>query len=674
MTCHDAPAPLTPGGLDAAEPPLPVVALVGRPNVGKSTLFAAASRRFAETTNAPGTTVGEEPRVVEAGGRRGVLVDLPGTLSLADRPTGDEPFWRTLLAAAPDAILLVADAGDLRRHLPLALACRDLGLPLVVAANLADEALSRGLRLDAGRLSQLLAGPVHLTVGREGRGVEAALADALRLAEQRRRVRDEAASPRGTVPARIYPPSVERELASAADRLEGLHSLGAAAADDLGLAAFVARSAVSPRGAATLEAAATLEPLRWDVAARWAGQVETWRAGRAAAGQAETRGPRPSVADRLGRWSTAPWPGIPLFVLVTAAAFAAMMVVGGVLSGLLAAAWGATASPTLTSLVHALVPWRPLAAALLWGLDGGVLAMLSVGIPYVLTFYVLLAVLEDSGYLTSAAVLTDRLLNTVGLPGRAAIPLLAATGCNVPAIYGTRVLQTRRERLLASFLVVLTPCSARSAVVVAALAPFAGPAVAVAAFLLIGLITLAAGVGANALVPGRQPALVLELAPLRRPVARLVARKAWLRFRSFVVTAAPVMLAGSIVLGFVYESGLIAPLAAALDPIVRGWLGLPAVAGLALAFAFLRKELALQLLVTLAVATYGAGAASLGAFLSPAQLFVYAVVASVSVPCVATLAALAGEFGWRMAGAISGATIVLALGTGGVLARLLGIA
>ena len=107
---------------------------------------------------------------------------------------------------------------------------------------------------------------------------------------------------------------------------------------------------------------------------------------------------------------------------------------------------------------------------------------------------------------------------------------------------------------------------------------------------------------------------------------------------------------------------------------MRGWLGLPAVAGLALVFAFLRKELALQLLMVLAVVEYGIGASSLGSFMSPAQLFVYAIVTSVSVPCIATLAALADEFGWRAALTMSGATLGIALGAGGVLARMLGAA
>lgn len=642
---------------------LPVVAIVGRPNVGKSTLFGVATGRFAETVNAPGTTIAASRRTVRLPEGDAYLVDLPGTLSLEDCPAGGEPFWRDLVDAHPDAILVVGDAGDLQRHLPLALACRDLGLPIVFAANLTDEASARGIDLDAGRLSQLLAAPVHETTGRSGRGVGAAVAEAANLARQRRAFLAGAA-PRGTVPARVYGPQLELQLDDLARSIAPAHSLGAAAfdADGWGLGELVGESVISARGAAALRLGAALESARWRVAANWATQVERRR-------DVPVR-----LADRFAVWSTSPWPGLPIFFAVTAAVFGTMMWVGGTLSTLLTNIWSASVSPVLGIAVHSLVPQPVLAAGLLWGLDGGILGLLSVGIPYILTFYVLLAFLEDSGYLTSAAVLTDRLFNTLGLPGRAAIPLLAASGCNVPAIYGTRVLPTRRERLLGAFLVTMTPCSARSAVVVAAVAPFAGPLAAVGAFGLIAVITFASGLAANALVPGRQPALVLELAPIRRPIARQVARKAWRRFADFVRTAAPIMLIGSVALGLLYESRLIWYATAVLDPVVRGWLGLPSVAGLALVFAFLRKELALQLLVALAVIQFGAGAAGLGSIMSPAQLFVYAIVTSVSVPCVATLAALRGEFGWRPALAMCGATLGMALAVGGILARLLGAA
>jgi ferrous iron transport protein B len=644
-----------------ADGDLPLIALVGRPNVGKSTLMGVASGRYVESVNAPGTTVMVERARVRTPEGKAWLADTPGTLSLQDSPAGGDPFWKTLTALRPDAILLVGDAGDLRRHLPLALACRDLGLPIVFAANLVDEAAGHGIEIDSGRLSQLLAAPVHLTDGRRGSGVREAVTDAVRLANYRRE-RLAGASPRSTVPARIYDLGLERHLTERAREMQTGRSLGAASVAAPALRDLVAASVVSPRGAAALAMAIDLEPARWRVGGDWAAQVE------------RRRDMTTSLADRMSIWTTSIWPGLPLFLGATISVFVTMLVVGGVLSDLLTRSWDATVAPALTGAAEGLAPGSPIAAGVLWGLNGGILAVLAVGVPYIFTFYLLLAILEDSGYLTSAAVLTDRLFNVLGLPGRAAIPLLTATGCNVPAIYGTRVLPRRRERLLGAFLITMVPCSAGSAVVMAALAPFAGPIVALAAFVLIGAITFVAGLAANAIVPGRQSELVLELAPLRLPVARQVLRKAWFRFAEFAHSAVPIMLGGSIVLGLAYETGLIWPAAKVLDPIVIGWLGLPSVAGLAMVFGFLRKELALQLLVALAVVQLGATAATLNSFMTPGQLFVFAIVTSVSMPCAATLAAMAGEFGWRPALAMLTTTLTIALAAGGVLARLLSVA
>ncbi len=300
--------------------------------------------------------------------------------------------------------------------------------------------------------------------------------------------------------------------------------------------------------------------------------------------------------------------------------------------------------------------------------------MLAVGIPYILTFYVLLALLEDSGYMTSAAVLTDRVLGLLGMSGRASIPILAATGCNVPAVCGTRLLGSRRERVLAAFLITMTPCCARFAVVCGALVPFAGVGPALAAFATIAGLTIAGGLLANRMIPGRQSPVVVELAPFRRPVLAHVGRKAWWRFSSFLRAAMPLMIVGSVVLGFLYETGVVWRLTAVLDPVTVGWLGLPSLAGLALAFAFLRKELALQLLATFAIVEMGRGAASVGSFMTPGQLFVYAVVTAVSFPCIATLSALTGELGRRTALLMSGGTIAIALVAGGAIARIVGAA
>jgi ferrous iron transport protein B len=650
-------APVRVGALD---PVLPVVALVGRPNVGKSTFLGRACGRFVETANAPGTTVGAERRRVNAHGRSAWLVDLPGTRGLTDEPTGDAAFWSLLAAEHPDALLVVTDAGDLERHLPLVLACRDLGLPVVMAANMTDEASRAGVSVDAGRLGQLLALPVHATTGRTGAGIDGAVADAVALAAQRIARRAGTVSPRATVPVSIYPPALESSLVTTAGVPQGIGAAGS----DRSLATLVDAGVFSRRGIGCLALSDVLEPHRRAAARRFTAEVE------------HHDGSPDPLAVRLARAATTPWPGLPLLLISTLALFAGVVLLGGRLSTLLSDAWAAWVSPLMTSAVGTLLPVPVLGASALWALDSGLLAMLAVGIPYVLVFTLALAALEDSGYLTSAAILLDRVFSGLGLPGRAAIPLLTAAGCNVPAIYGTRVLRTRRERTLAAFLVTLTPCSARSAVIIAALVPFVGPAAAMAAFGLVLAIGLGAGIAANAVVPGRQSAMVMELAPLRVPLIRGVAAKGWSRFRAFLVTATPIMLVGSFCLGLLVESGLWAPLASALEPASRWLLGLPAIVTVAIALAILRKELALQLLIVFGVLGVGTAAASAdhANMLTPGQLFVYAIVVAISIPCVATLAALRAELGGRTAAAISLASLGLAVAAGAILARLLGLA
>jgi ferrous iron transport protein B len=167
-------------------------------------------------------------------------------------------------------------------------------------------------------------------------------------------------------------------------------------------------------------------------------------------------------------------------------------------------------------------------------------------------------------------------------------------------------------------------------------------------------------------MPGESSALIMEVFPLRRPALGLVARKTWNRFREFVWVAAPIIVLGSMALGALYETGLAVRLTEPLEPIVVGWLGLPAVAGLTLLFAVLRKELALQLLVVFAVGVYGPTATDLSTFMTTTQLVVYAIVCCLYIPCVATIAVLARELGRWRAALISVGTITTALLVGGL--------
>lgn len=653
--CHDPRTRAVPaGGFQ--------IALAGNPNVGKSTVFNSLTGLDVLTANYPGTSTEVTVATARLDGHRLTVLDLPGTYALSGRTEDQRAVRQALLEDRPDAVIAVLDATNLARNLYLVLQLLELGLRVVVALNLTDEATRRGIHIDALRLADLLGVPVVPTVATRRCGITELIAEAVGLADRH--------------PQRHhrYGRAIEDMAAQVAALLDGsdLHPRGRAlllleegGAD--GLPSGIATPAAHEAAAAMARAARERgEPLsvaiareRHLLADRMARDV-TVRAGEVA-------------GRRLWHAATRPVTGVPLLLAVLGGVFTVLFWGGSVLARAIEAAWGAAVSPAVSAGLGWAFGDGTVTRTLLWGLDAGLLAVMAVGIPYVLTFYVLLSALEDTGYLNAAAVLGDRLLGYIGLDGRAAIPLVAGAGCSVPAILGLRVLRTERERLIGGTLVALVPCSARTAVIVGALAYMGGWKVAVLLYAAVAALILAVGLGLDRILPGRSPDLLIEIFPFRWPQPRAVLRKAWVRAREFVTVAVPFVLAGSIVLGALYETGLIRLAARPLAPVIEGWLGLPAVAGLTLIFAVLRKELALQLLVALAVVQYGSGAVHLAAFMTPGQLFTYALVNTIYIPCIATMAVLGRALGWRRAVTISALTIGLALAAGGLAARLLAI-
>ena len=661
------------GGIARWKERLPLTfALAGNPNVGKSTVFNRLTGLGVVTANYPGKTVEVNLATTRFQDREIGIMDLPGTYALGAVSEDQWVARRALLDARPDAVLVVVDATRLERNLYLPLQLLDLGLPVVVALNLVDEAWRHGLRIDHQRLARLLGVPVVPTVATRGTGLDRLVETGLQATR-----------------AAGAPPSTPRYGMDVEDGVGAL-------ADLLVKEAVALPWGLPPRAVAILLLEEDEELLAWAAAlpegerilaeirhvasgiAERHGEPTSLRIARerhglagAIAARVQHRVSAPSKAqDRLWRLTTSPFTGYLLLALTLAGLFGFLFYVGNFLSDLLGGVWAALASPLIRAAAQGLLGEGVASRTLLWGVDAGINAALSVGIPYVLTFYFLLAVLEDSGYLNSIAFLTDPFMHRLGLHGRAAIPLIAGAGCNVPAILGLRVLATMRERILASTLICLTPCSARTAVIAGAVSKYVGWGPAVLVYLITAGVTFSAGWGLNRLLPGHSPGLVMEMFPFRRPSLAKMLKCTWYRFRDFVFVAAPVVLAGSLVLGAIYETGLLWLFTAPLAPLVEGWLGLPAVAGLTLIFAVLRKELALQLLVALAVARYGPGVTDLGQFMDKTQLFTYALVNTLYIPCIATVAVLARELGWRRAGLISAFTIVLALLTGGVVRRL----
>ncbi len=676
LSCHLCPLKQAPCAPKGAQPDLRV-ALLGNPNVGKSSLFHRLTGIGVEVANYPGTTV--EIQVGETRYRdlRVQVWDLPGCYSLDPASEDQAAARRALLEWRPDVAVAVVDATNLERNLYLVLQLQELGLPGVMALNLMDEVERRGLEVSTAELERRLGVPVVPTVARLGLGVD-------ELMEQVVRVHHLAAAGEGRVQPAAFTLHVEQAIAKVAEALaphaatlpQGLAARGGAILalegdsdltarlraleDDRRPLRVVARAAAAIEKAHGLSAAQVLARERYGVAGSVAGAV-LHRNGSSAI----------SRAERIWRLTAEPATGFPLLLAVLAGLFGVLFYGGDRLATLLDAAWLAGPSPAIAGALQWAFGAGALSRTLAWGFDAGLNAVVSVGIPYVLVFYFLLALVEDSGYLNSAAFLTDVFLHKVGLHGRAVIPLVAAGGCTVPAVLGTRALGTRRERLIASTLACLVPCSARTAVIAGAVALFVGWAAALGIYALAAVLILAAGWWLNRMLPGTSPGLVMELFPLRWPSARTVLFQTWLRFREFLWVAGPIVLAGSLVLGALYETGAVWALAAPLRPVVEGWLGLPAVAGLTLVFAVLRKELALQLLVALAAMQYGAGAAGLSSFMTGDQIFVYALVNTLYMPCAATLAVLGRELGWRAALAIGAFNTLLALAVGGAAHHLL---
>ncbi|MDD1670187.1 MAG: ferrous iron transport protein B, partial [Methanomicrobiales archaeon] len=263
--------------------------------------------------------------------------------------------------------------------------------------------------------------------------------------------------------------------------------------------------------------------------------------------------------------------------------------------------------------------------------------------------------------MTRAAFLADRAMHRLGMHGGAIIPLIMAFGCNVPALMAARNLGTRRERTIAAFLITLVPCSARAVIIAGMVAAFVGIPAALSIYGMVLLLILATGILLSRVTPGRQVGMILEVAPLRRPRAPLVLAKSLHRLMDFLRLALPLLVAGSVVLGILEYSGILAYFQEIAAPLFVGILGLPPYAITALLFGILRKEMAIGTLAVLA------GTANLPAVMTQIQIYIFAVMSTLFVPCISTMAVLSRENGGKAAAMITVFTVLLGIGIGAMI-------
>jgi ferrous iron transport protein B len=644
---------------------LPIVAIVGSPNVGKSVLFNALTGSYVTVSNYPGTTV-------EVSRGKGSLnevqigvIDTPGMYRLIPVTEEERVARDILLDEHPAAILHVTDAKNLERMLPMTLQLIEAGLPVILVANLMDEAERLKVHIDLPVLERALGVPVVGTALAFGRGTSQ-LKDI--LASTLLHGSNCHLSPQGEKRLVQYHSGIEEALTKIEALLFGDYQITQRAIgllllqNDPGVAALVA----SQEGARFEDIQSIVKftqarfnkPLNYLI-------VQQQREVALHTLQSVIRLPevRPSgFAERLSAATMNPITGIPLLLLALWLLYLFVGVLGAqTLVGFLEnSVFGAAINPWIDRILKATIPWQPLR-----DLIGGEYGIITLGVRYAValilpivgTFFLAFSIIEDSGYLPRLAMLIDRVFKKIGLNGRAVIPMVLGFGCDTMATIVTRTLETRRERILSTLLLSLAiPCSAQLGVMLAMLA--GRPDLLAIWALIVAGVFLLVGLLAAQLMPGERPSFYMELPPLRLPTLTNVLIKTYTRMEWYFREVFPMFIIASAVIWLGKITGAFDLVLNALLPLVR-WLGLPDQAAVAFLFGFFRRD-------------YGAaGLYDLRDAMSGVQILVATVTMTLFVPCVAQFSVTLKERGWKTALAIMAFIFPFAFLMGGLLKWLL---
>ncbi|HUK13421.1 MAG TPA: ferrous iron transport protein B [Thermoanaerobaculaceae bacterium] len=636
----------------AAQVPSPPLLLVGNPNVGKSVIFGALTKRYVTVSNYPGTTVEiTRGRGAALPGAPEIL-DTPGTNSLTPQ-SEDEQVTRDILLAEPSAVVLqVGDTKNLRRVLYLTAQLGELGRRQLLILNLQDEAQDLGIRVESAELERHLGVPVVPATATRGTGLDAI---PRRLGEARR--------------ARIdcpYPAAVERAALEVAALLPP-----ALESARRGIALMLLSADRSLAGWAQVHLGAParrqVEELRAELDRSLGCSAATAIARARHRAVAELlrlvfhvkRAPAGSLRERLGVLAMHPVWGVPVLLVVLGVAYEFVGVFGaGTLVKLVEdGLFGKLINPGATALAAKLLPWAWL-RDLFVGPYGVVTMALTYAIAIVLpvvgTFFVFFGVLEDSGYLPRLAVMVNRVFRAMGLNGKAVLPMILGLGCDTMATLTTRILPTRKERALVTLLLALgVPCSAQLGVILAMLGAMAPLGTVVWAGVVAGTI-FGVGWAAAKLMPGRTSDFLLEVPPVRVPSLVNILIKTAARTEWYLKEAVPLFVLGTLLLFVLDRSGALPRLERWSEPLVVGGLGLPAKAADSFLVGFLRRD-------------YGAAgffALQRGGALDGVQSLVALTVITLFVPCIANFFVMIKERGWKTAVAMVAFIVPFAFAVG----------
>lgn len=474
------------------------VAIIGNPNVGKSTIFNALSGIRVRTGNYPGVTVDRKVGRCNCGGTEINLIDLPGTYSLAAQSIDEQIAVDVLrngdpIAGPIDTIVYVADATKLERCLFLFSQLAEIGPPIVLALNMWDSAEVKGIRIDPEALSRRLDDvPVRTTIGHSHQGTRELHAEIGKTHEE----------------SRFHQP-------------------------------FPWSQGADDGESSTVDA-----QQRYAWAEDVAGAVTT-----------QVKPPTTSWTARIDSVLTGRFTGTALFALLVLLVFQGLYTWVTPLMDACEAVQGWVASAAAD-----LVPPGPLQSLVVDGVIAGVGGVL-IFVPQIALLFLVIAVLEDCGYMARAAMMTDRVMSLFGISGKSFLPLMSSFACAVPGIMATRVIESRRERLMTIMIAPLMSCSARLPVYLLLIGAFvpeimlAGGFVSLQGLVLLGMLSLGAIIAApvawvlsRTTFRGRESSFVMELPDYKWPCVRTVTWRVYDRTRAFVVRAGTLIFAWTILI------------------------------------------------------------------------------------------------------------------------------
>ena len=599
------------------------IVLAGNPNVGKSVFFNALTGMYVDVSNFPGTTV--DISVGKFG--NDVIMDTPGVYGVSSF-NDEERVARDVILYA-DVILNVVDAVHLERDLFLTQQLIDMGIPVVVALNMMDEVKRNGLRIDIIKLSQELGVEVIPTTAIKKEGF-----DNIKKAFDR-------AKPGNAIPdIKTLVDAVSHRVDVSAEALLVVEE------DENILERHQLKNEYGQR-----EHIYKLRRNRID-------QIVDQVVSQTSQGA--------SFKTKLGRWMLQPLTAIPiLFVALyltyqLIGVFVAQTVVGITEEVIM----GEYYYNFIMGIATRFVDESSFLGALLVG-EFGVLTMAPIYLfglllPLVAGFYFILSIMEDSGYLPRIAALVDRLLTNLGLNGRAIIPMILGFGCVTMATITTRLLGSKRERFIATMLLGLAiPCSAQLGVIIGLIAPLGGKMVFLYS-ITIFIVFVLTGTILNKIMPGESTDLLIDLPPLRIPLASNVLKKTTIKSKMFIEEAGPLFVVGAMVVTILQYTGALDALSDTFAPVTVGFLKLP-------------KEVAQTFIMGIIRRDFGAAGlndlASQG-ILNPLQVVVSLVAITLFVPCIAAIMVIFKERSWQESALIWVGSFIISFLTAGVLAQL----